>query len=173
MKKLIIKWFACLGSLLVVVSLSGCSGYLMNPTSLQDAQKTPLQLSQEYIKSIDSNAADISKKADEFIEAVGKSDSVAGKLKFDEITQTLEEVANLSVPETLKDEGEKYSQAAKDLKDSLQALNDVVSGKVSASEASSKIEQLQQSYEGAVRNLEEADKSLQEKVKTLNEKPTA
>lgn len=173
MKKLFRNCLVALSALLVVVALGGCSGSMTNLTSTQDAQKTPLQLAEEYVKSIDSHSADISKKADEYIEAVGKSDSVAAKLKLEEITKALDDAANLTVPETLKDEGGKYSQAAKDLKDALVALNDVVAGKVSADDAASRVEQLQQSYEGAAKNLEEADKSLQEKVKSLSDKPTA
>lgn len=151
-----------------VFSLSGCEGSPLNPVlSMQEAQETPLQKAQEYVSSIDSRAAELSIKADEYVQAIGKSDNVAAKLKLEEVVSTLDDCANLEVPDSLKDEGEKYKQACTDLKEALNSLNDVANGKIAEAELQFKVQEAQQKYEEAVKNLGDADTSLQDKVKQI------
>ena len=147
------------------VALTGCSGMAL--TTGQGAQKTPVQQVQEYVTSIDSNSAELSKEADEYITAIGKSDTVAAKLKFEEITSTLDKCANVEIPDAIKDEGEKYKQACTDLKDALSALNDIANGKVSEADLQTKMQEAQDKYTQASTNLSDADKALNEKLEEL------
>ena len=146
--------------------MTGCSGLTSTGPST-DIPKTPVEQAEEYVSSIDSHAAEISKKADEFITAIGKSDTVAAKLKFEEITAALDECANVEIPETLNDEGEKYKQACTNLKDALSALYDVANGKVAEADVQAKVQEAQDKYTEAAKALEEADKTLKDKVDEL------
>ena len=147
-------------------ALTGCAG-LTSANSAQDVEKTPLQQTQEYVSSIDSHAADISKKADEYITAIGKSDAVAAKLKFEEITAALDECAKVEIPDAIKDEGEKYKQACTDLKDALSGLNDIANGKVTEADMQTKMQEAQDKYTQASTNLSDADKALNEKLEEI------
>ena len=153
-------------TLVSCVMLTGCSG-TTSASSSKDTLKTPVEQAEEYVSSIDSHAAEISKKADEYITAVGKSDTVASKLKFEEIGAALDECANVEIPETLSDEGEKYKQACTNLKEALASLNDVANGKVAEDDVNAKVQEAQDKYGEAAKTLEEADKSLKEKVEEL------
>lgn len=169
MAKFFLKTGAVLATLLVVFCVSGCGS--LNPMNqLGEQVKTPLQQAQDFVSSLDSKAAEVSKKADEYIEALGKSDSVAAKLKFDEIIKTLDEGANIEVPDELKDEGEKYKNACNNLKDALNSLNDVANGSLTDADLASKLAEAQSKYDEAAKALEEADKSLNEKMNELNTK---
>lgn len=159
------KGFVAL-ALVSCVMLSGCSGTMQTGAD-QEVLKTPTEQAEDYVSAIDSHAAEISKKADEYITAIGQSDTVAAKLKFDEITAALDDCANVEIPDNLKDEGEKYKQACTDLKDALSGLNEVANGKVSEGDVQSKVQEAQEKYEKAATGLEEADKSLKEKVDNL------
>ena len=148
------------------IVLAGCSG--VTSASDKDVQKTPQQLAEEYIISVDSHAAEISKKADEYVKALGESDTVAAKLKFEEITAVLDETANIEIPEAIQDEGEKYKQACTNLKDALNGLNDVANGKVAEGDLQQAVTQAQEKYDAAAKGLEEADSTLKEKVESLS-----
>ena len=152
-------------------ALSGCAGFT-SAASSKDAQKTPLEQAQDYVTAIDSHAAEISKKADEYITAVGKSDTVAAKLKFDEISAALDECANVEIPEALSDEGEKYKQACTGLKDALAGLNDVANGKVAEADVQAKVQEAQDAYTQASQKLSEADSSIKDKLDNLKD-PTS
>lgn len=166
MSKLFIKAGAIFATFLVVFCVSGCGS--LNPMGqLQEQAKTPLQQAQDFVSSLDSKAAEVSKKADEYIEAIGKSDSVAAKLKFDEIIKSLDEGANLEVPDELKEEGEKYKNACNNLKDALNSLNDVANGATTDADLASKLAEAQSKYDEAAKALEEADKSLNDKMNEL------
>ena len=151
-----------------VFSLSGCEGSPLNPVlSMQEAQETPLQKAQEYVTAVDSRAAELSVKADEYVQALGKGDNVAAKLKLEEVAASLDDLSNIEIPDSLKDEGEKYKQAATGLKEALNSLNDVANGKGSESDLKSKLQEAQQKYDEAAKNLSDADTSLQEKVQQM------
>lgn len=154
--------FVCL----VSVSMAGCSDFISTGAE-QDVQKTPLQQTQEYVSSIDSHAAEISKKADEYIEAIGKSDSVAAKLKFAEITTVLDECVSLEIPDAVKSEGEQYRQACSNLKDALSGMNDIANGNVSDAEVQTKAQDAQDKYEKAVKSLKDADQGIKDKLDNL------
>ena len=146
--------------------LVGCAG--STSSSDTQAQKSPQQLAEEYVSSIDSHAAEISKKADEYITALGESDTVAAKLKLEEITTALDEVVNMEIPDAIEDEGGKYKEACTNLKDALNGLNDVANGKVAEGDVQKTIEQAQEKYDSAAKSLEEADSSLKDKIETLS-----
>jgi DNA repair ATPase RecN len=166
MKKILTKATATLAALGIVLTLSACG--TTNPlSSTQEQVKTPLEQAQDYVTSLDSKSAEISKKADEYIEAVGKSDSVAAKLKLEEITKTLDECANLQVPDELKDEGEKYKSACNSLKDAVNSLNEVASSSSSTLDLANKVSEAQTKYDQAAKSLQEADKSLNDKLTEL------
>ena len=166
MNKLLKRLFAFMCAACMCVFLSGCSG--MVSASDKDTYKSPQELAEEYVSSIDSHAAEVSKKADEYITSLGKADSVAAKLKFEEIAAVLDETANLEVPEVIKDEGEKYKEACTNLKDALTSLNDVANGKVAEVDVQQSVTQIQEKYDAAAASLEEADKNLKDKIENLS-----
>ena len=146
--------------------LTGCAGMTPSTTG-QDIQKTPLEQTQDYVTSVDSHASEISKKADEYIEAIGKSDTVAAKLKLEEVLKALDECANVETPDAIKDEGERYKQACNNLKEALNSLNDVANGKVAQSDLQTKLQEAQDKYTQAATTLSDADKSLNNKLEEL------
>ena len=166
MKKILTKTTALLAVFGMVLTLTACG--TTNPLSTNQEQiKTPLEQAQDFVSSLDSKSAEISKKADEYIEAVGKSDSVAAKLKLEEITKTLDESANLTVPDELKDEGEKYKNACNSLKEAIVSLNEVATNSSTATDLASKVAEAQTKYDEAAKSLQEADKSLNDKLTEL------
>ena len=146
-------------------SVVGCSG--LTGTGSDEQQKTPIEQARDYVSNLDSCAADLSSKYDELVEAYTKDDTVAVRLKIEELKDTLDKAANLEVPPSLKDEGEKYKSACNDLKEALSSLEEAAKSSKTGKNVDGLISDASSKYESAVQALKDADAALQSKLEKL------
>jgi hypothetical protein len=176
-----IKRFGILAVCVVVsvVFLTGCSGrFGSSSTSSQEQATTPYSEATSYVSQIKAYADTLSSKSAEFTTAVSGKDTVTIRLKLSEMTDALQSAADLSVPDSIKDEGEKYSQACKTLKDVISEYGNIIctaiegGGSVNDTDTLQKLSDLQTRYEEAAKSLESADSSLDTKLESL-QNPTS
>lgn len=146
-------------------SVVGCSG--LSGTGSDNQQKTPIEQARDYVSILDSCAADLSSKYDELVEAYTKDDTIAARLKIEELKDILDKAANLEVPPALKEEGTKYQSACNDLKDALFSLEEASKTSKSGQNVDSLISDASSKYESAVQTLKDADAAIQSKLEKL------
>lgn len=145
-------------------SLVGCA----SSTSSNSIQvKSPYEQAQIYVNSLNPVASDLSTKYSELASSYSSGDTVAIRLKINEIEETLDKVASIEIPAALSDEGKKYQSACEDMKSALSLMEEATKSDISADDATAKVKEAQVKYDSAVKSFNEADGSLKTKLNQL------
>lgn len=144
-----------------ILVLQGCSSNLFS--SKTSDQLEQLKKVETYVKSINSASSDISAEITSLNKAISEKDTINIKLCAQKISSKLDDVSALEIPDSLKETGEKYKQAALSLKDVINEYSDIFIDSISNASSTisqEQISQLQSKYNDAVTSLKDADSSL-------------
>ena len=155
------------GLFVSILMLSGCSGFFgASSNSGQSDITTPLTEVSTYVSQIKSCSDTLSTKSDELTQAISNNDLVTIKLKRDEISDCLQKASEVSIPETIKSEGEMYVNACLSMKDILTNYTDIVIATIEAGSSlkdeatMQQLSEMQSQYDQAAKNFESADSAV-------------
>ncbi|MEG0071745.1 MAG: hypothetical protein RR362_01630 [Raoultibacter sp.] len=145
---------------LLLTALAGCSA---SNTAANEEQAA----NRQYMAQVNQSMDDLKNRLQTFNEAVSRGDSVTMKTQADNAFKAIGQLESLTPPDALKDIHGQYVDGCKALESALNSYIDIFTEVNSATEAApfdystydSRIEQIHQKYDDAIKKLESADKA--------------
>ena len=146
---------------LALAALAGCGNTGgTTATTEQQANRT-------YMSQVNAIMEKLDGKLGVFVDAVSRNDLVNMRTQADDALKTLNELADIEVPEALADIHKKYVDGSKKLSEALNGYvvlyTDMASGAIDQVSYADRLAEIQTLYDEGVKLLEEGDKLAADK----------